>query len=44
VLGNAKLLPPVVHVKRETPYVVSLAMTGLIRDLGRDFHIRNPEV
>ena len=39
MLGNANLLPPVVHVKRETLYVVSLAMTGLMRDLGRDFHI-----
>jgi len=40
VLGIAKLLLPVVHVKRETPYVVSLAMTGLMLDVGRDFHTR----
>jgi hypothetical protein len=31
VLGNAKLLPPIVPVKRETLQVVSVAMTGLMR-------------
>ncbi len=31
VLGIAKLLPQIVAVKRETQYVVSLAMTGLVR-------------
>ena len=39
VLGIAKLLLPIVHVKRETLQVVSLAMTGLMRDSGQDFHI-----
>ncbi len=39
MLGIAKLLLPVVHVKRETLYVVSPAMTGLMRDLGRNFHM-----
>lgn len=39
MLGNAKLLPPVVPVKRETQQVVSLAMTGLVRDAGHVFHI-----
>jgi len=39
VLGIAKLLPQVVHVKRETQQVVSLAMTGLMRDRGLVFHI-----
>jgi hypothetical protein len=38
VLGNAKLLPQVVHVKRETLQVVSLAMTGLVPDWSQDFH------
>ncbi len=38
VLGIAKLLLPIVHVKRETPYVVSLAMTALMPDCGPDFH------
>lgn len=42
VLGNAKLLPPVVHVKRETLQVVSLAMTGLVPDWGQDFHKKTP--
>ena len=37
-LGIAKLLLQVVHVKRETLQVVSLAMTGLMRDGGRVFH------
>ena len=41
VLGIAKLLLQIVHVKRETLQVVSLAMTALMRDSGRDFHITN---
>ena len=40
MLGIAKLLLPVVHVKRETLQVVSLAMTGLMRDWGWVFHTR----
>ena len=40
MLGNANLLPCIVHVKRETLQVVSLAMTGLMLDVGRDFHTR----
>jgi len=39
VLGIAKLLLQVVHVKRETLWVVSLAMTGLMLHSRRDFHI-----
>ena len=38
VLGIAKLLLQVVHVKRETLQVVPLAMTGLMRVGRRDFH------
>ena len=38
MLGDAKLLLPLVHVKGETLLVVSLAMTGLVRDSGLDFH------
>ena len=38
-LGIAKILPPVGPVKRETLYVVSLAMTGLVRGPGPVFHI-----
>jgi len=38
VLGIAKLLPQIVHVKRETLQVVSLAMTGLMPDRGLVFH------
>ena len=37
MLGIAKLLPPIVPVKRETLQVVSLAMTGLVRGLRPDF-------
>ena len=39
MLGIAKLLPPVVPVKRETLQVVSLAMTGLMLLLVPVFHI-----
>jgi hypothetical protein len=39
VLGIAKLLPQIVAVKRETLQVVSLAMTGLMRDSSLVFHI-----
>ena len=38
MLGIATLLLLIVHVNRETLQVVSLAMTGLMRDAGRDFH------
>jgi hypothetical protein len=38
VLGIAKLLPLIGPVKRETPYVVSSAMTALIRGKGQVFH------
>lgn len=38
VLGIAKLLPLMVPVKRETPYVVSPAMTALMRGAGQVFH------
>jgi hypothetical protein len=38
VLGIAKLLPLMVPVKRETPYVVSSAMTALMRREGQVFH------
>ena len=38
LLGIANLLLPVVDVNRETLQVVSLAMTGLVRDGVRDFH------
>jgi hypothetical protein len=41
LLGIANLLLPVVDVNRETLQVVSLAMTGLMRDGGRDFHNRS---
>ena len=44
MLGIAKLLLQVVHVKRETLQVVSLAMTGLMPDLGQDFHIASSEL
>ena len=36
--GSATLLPSMVAVKRETPYVVSPAMTGLMRGCGLFFH------
>ena len=39
VAGIAKLLPPLVPVKRETLQVVSLAMAGLMRGWGGVFHI-----
>ena len=39
MLGIAKLLLPVVHVKGETLQVVSLAMTGLVRRSSLVFHI-----
>lgn len=39
MLGIAKLLLPIVHVKRETPYVVSSTMTGLMPSFWQDFHI-----
>jgi hypothetical protein len=37
LLGSATLLPSVVPVKRKAPYVVSPAMTGLMRGSGRIF-------
>jgi hypothetical protein len=37
-LGSAKLLPPVVHVKSETLYVVAPIMTGQIRPRRLIFH------
>jgi hypothetical protein len=40
MLGIAKLLLQVVHVKRETLQVVSLAMTALMPIWGRDFHTK----
>ena len=40
MLGIANLLLLVVDVNRETLQVVSLAMTGLMLDVGRDFHTR----
>ena len=38
VLGIAKLLPLMVPVKRETPYVVSSTMTALMRGAVQVFH------
>lgn len=38
LLGIAKLLLLIVHVKRETLQVVSLAMTGLVPRRDRVFH------
>ena len=40
MLGIAKLLPPIVPVKRETLQVVSLAMTGLMPDAFQFFHMK----
>ncbi len=43
MLGIAKLLLLMGPVKRETPYVVSLAMTGLVRGYNLNFHIKYEE-